>query len=134
MGKTSYFKVLAPPEYTLSIHTEGLGAVSKHPDQTTYAEGTSVQLTANPDSCWAFDYWSDDLSGYNNPETIIMDSNKIVTAHFSETAYYMLTVNVEEGGSVDIDPLQELYECGTLVNLTAVSQFTSTIAPMRPAV
>lgn len=82
--RTSYFNVLAPPEYNLTILVDGLGTVSKNPDQTTYPEGTVVQLTANPNSGYAFDYWSDDLDGNSNPETITMDGNKIVIAHFKK--------------------------------------------------
>jgi hypothetical protein len=117
--KISYFDVLAPSEYTLSVQTEGNGAVIKDPDQKTYAEGAVVELTAIPDTCWAFNYWSDDLNSYNNPETITMDGNKIVTAHFYSEAYYLLTINLDGNGWVDIDPLLELYECETLVDLTA---------------
>jgi hypothetical protein len=48
-----------------------------------------VELTAVPEPSWVFDAWSDDLTGSSNPETIVMDGNKTVTATFVEsTALY----------------------------------------------
>jgi hypothetical protein len=43
-------------------------------------------LTAIPVIGWAFNGWRGDLSGLTNPETIIMDANKQVTAAFVEIA------------------------------------------------
>ncbi len=71
-------------EYTLTINVIGSGSVAKDPDQPTYIYGTSVELEAFPDPGWAFDHWSGDLTGNTNPDTIIMDDNKEVTAHFTE--------------------------------------------------
>ena len=34
--------------------------------------------------CMPCNYWSGDLTGSNNPETLIMDSDKAVTATFEE--------------------------------------------------
>jgi uncharacterized repeat protein (TIGR02543 family) len=74
----------APPQYTLTVNTSGQGSVSLNPSGGTYAAGTVVTLTAAPDSGWQFDGWSGDLSGSTNPATITMNSNKTVTANFSE--------------------------------------------------
>ena len=71
-------------EYTLTIHTSGNGSVDLLPDQTTYHYGDSVELTANPDPEWLFESWSGDLSGSNNPETILIDGDAEVTATFIE--------------------------------------------------
>jgi hypothetical protein len=43
-----------------------------------------VELTANPEEGWEFSHWTGDLTGTNNPEQIIIDGNKIVTAVFVE--------------------------------------------------
>jgi uncharacterized repeat protein (TIGR02543 family) len=71
-------------EYTLTINIIGEGAVIKDPNYATYPYGTIVELTAVPDSGWTFSHWSGDLSGDENPEEILMDGNKEVTAHFKE--------------------------------------------------
>jgi hypothetical protein len=72
------------PTYTLTVAIVGNGSVSKNPDQPTYTHGTEVELTATADPGWTFDNWSGDLSGSTNPDTIIMDGNKLVTATFNE--------------------------------------------------
>jgi uncharacterized repeat protein (TIGR02543 family) len=74
----------APPQYTLTTNTVGNGTVTLNPPGGTYDAGTVVTLTATPDSGWQFDGWSGDLSGSTNPTTITMNSNKSVTATFSE--------------------------------------------------
>jgi len=68
--------------YTLTVSIVGDGAVNVDPYKTCYLYGESVNLTAVPDTSWEFDAWSGDLTGSKNPETIIMDSNKHVTATF----------------------------------------------------
>lgn len=70
--------------YTLVTNVNGNGSITKNPDQNEYMEGASVTLTANPDTAWQFVNWSGNLSGSSNPETIIMNSNKTVTANFEE--------------------------------------------------
>jgi uncharacterized repeat protein (TIGR02543 family) len=74
----------APPQYTLTTNTVGNGSIALNPAGGTYDAGTVVTLTATPDSGWQFDGWSGDLSGSTNPTTITMNSNKSVTATFSE--------------------------------------------------
>jgi len=74
----------APPQYTLTTNVVGQGSITLNPPGGVYDAGTVVTLTATPDSGWTFDNWSDDLSGSTNPTTITMNSNKTVTANFSE--------------------------------------------------
>ena len=105
-------------EYTLTVNISGSGSVTKNPDLPTYPHGTLVELTADPDSGWQFDHWTGGLSGSQNPDTITMDGDKTVTAHFVE-AQYTLTINVNGSGSVDKDPDLPSYPYGTDVELTA---------------
>lgn len=73
-----------PPEHTLNatVDPAGSGTVELDPAGPTYPSGTTVTLTANPAAGYAFDHWSGDLSGSDNPATIVMDADKNVTAHF----------------------------------------------------
>jgi len=104
--------------YTLTVNTEGDGSVDLSPTGGSYLSSTVVTLTANADPGWTFDGWSGDLGGSTNPETIMMDGNKIVTATFTQDTY-TLTVNTEGNGSVDLDPAGGSYSSGTVVTLTA---------------
>ena len=105
-------------EYTLTVNVVGNGSVTLNPSGGTYPSGTVVTLTANADPGWTFSHWSGDLSGSNNPETITMDGNKVVTAHFTQDQY-TLTVNVVGNGSVTLNPSGGTYPSGTVVTLTA---------------
>ncbi|NIM13446.1 MAG: PKD domain-containing protein [Candidatus Aminicenantes bacterium] len=111
-----------PVQYTLTTNTVGNGSITLNPPGGVYDEGTVVTLTAVPDAGWQFDGWSGDLSGTQNPTTITMNSNKNVTATFSEVPpeYYTLTVTTVGNGSVTLDPPGGTYPQGTVVTLTAV--------------
>jgi uncharacterized repeat protein (TIGR02543 family) len=75
-----------PEEYTLTVIIDGGGSVAKDPDQATYSYDTVVELTATPDAGWSFSHWSGDLTGSANPDSVTMDGDKTVTAHFTEEA------------------------------------------------
>ena len=72
------------PECTLTVNTVGSGSVTLNPDGGVYDWDAKVELTAVPDSGWAFSVWSGDLTGSANPDTIIMVGNMTVTATFIE--------------------------------------------------
>jgi len=69
-------------DFTLVV-TAVNGSVVKNPSQLTYPGGTSVQLTAVPNSGFTFTSWSGDATGSVNPMTIIMNSDKAITANFT---------------------------------------------------
>ena len=70
-------------QFTLTINVVGSGAVARNPNAPSYASGTPVTLTATPAAGFTFSGWSGDLTGSANPTTIIMNSNKTVTATFT---------------------------------------------------
>jgi PKD repeat protein len=80
--KTNYITVTAPIQYNLTVNIVGSGSVTLDPAGGTYNAGTEVELTPVPDTGWAFNGWSGALSGYSNPATIVMDTNKTITATF----------------------------------------------------
>jgi hypothetical protein len=74
--------VLPASTCTLTVNVNGQGAVDLDPPGGTYSSGTWVQLAASADTGWSFDHWEGNLSGSNNPESILMDGDKLVTAVF----------------------------------------------------
>jgi hypothetical protein len=71
-------------QYTLTINIVGCGSVTLDPDKVTYDCGETVTLTATPCEGWTFSHtWSGDLTGDTNPQDIVMDGNKTVTATFT---------------------------------------------------
>lgn len=59
------------------------GSINVSPDLPKYMPGQIVSLTAVPASGFQFVGWSGDLAGILNPTTLMMDTNKTVTAVFS---------------------------------------------------
>ncbi|MBN1320831.1 MAG: S-layer homology domain-containing protein [Thermoleophilia bacterium] len=107
---------------TVSVAGTGSGTVAKIPDQTTFAAGSTVVLTATAATGSVFMGWSGDASGDTNPLTVTMNSNKTIVATFNAgTAQYALSTSVPEGGgTVAKSPDQALYPSGSSVVLTAV--------------
>lgn len=70
--------------YPLTVDIEGEGGVTEQivNAKTDYVEGTTVQLTAEPNDEWRFVEWSGDLDGTSNPVIITMNSSKEVNARF----------------------------------------------------
>ena len=68
--------------YTLTVNATN-GTVTKNPDQTTYNHGTSVVLTATPSAGYVFASWTGSATGNTNPLTVVMNSNKNITANFT---------------------------------------------------
>jgi uncharacterized repeat protein (TIGR02543 family) len=71
-----------PIQYTLNV-TAVNGTVAKNPNQATYNSGASVSLTATPNNGYVFSSWSGDATGSANPLTVLMTSNKNITANFT---------------------------------------------------
>ena len=74
---------MSPSTYTLAVGTSGQGSVALNPVGGVYDPGTTVTLTATPASGWRFDHWEGALTGSTNPATIVMNSDKMVTAVFT---------------------------------------------------
>lgn len=92
-------------KYVLNITAQN-GYVIKNPDQTDYDSGAVVQLTAIPNSGYHFVNWSGDLTGNLNPTTIIMNSNKNVTANFAINQYLIFA---SAGPNGSISPSGNVY-------------------------
>jgi uncharacterized repeat protein (TIGR02543 family) len=81
-------------QYSLMITNSGSGTVTKNPNQTTYASGSSVTLTATPAAGYKFMGWSGSATGTTNPLTVTMTSNKSVTATFTQVQSGDLVSNI----------------------------------------
>lgn len=69
--------------YKLTLHgAGGHGIIVADPDFADYAANTRVELTAVPIEGWRFWHWRAHLSGSENPATLVMVSDRTVTAQF----------------------------------------------------
>ncbi len=105
--------------YSLDVTVEGAGSIEIYPYKEEYEPETEVELTAIADEHWYFAEWTEDASGSEEQTTVVMDSDKSITAHFEEHTY-SLDVTVEGAGSIEIYPYKEEYEPGTEVELKAM--------------
>jgi uncharacterized repeat protein (TIGR02543 family) len=106
--------------YDLNVAEIGNGNVSLNPAGGTYHAGTTVTLTAVPESYWEFSGWSGDASGATNPITVKMDADKAVTAIFTIKQYDLIAATVGPG-SIDLNPGGGSYDAGTVVTLMATA-------------
>jgi uncharacterized repeat protein (TIGR02543 family) len=109
------------PIYTLTTAVSGNGTIQLSPPDGTYPGGTEITLQAIPDAGYAFAGWSGDITGTSNPCSVIMDSDKAVTATFTEITgqAYTLTINTTGSGIVSRNPSGGNYPEGTTVQLSA---------------
>ncbi|MDO9263408.1 MAG: hypothetical protein Q7U02_05545, partial [Desulfosalsimonadaceae bacterium] len=73
---------------------------------------------------WTFDHWEQDVTGAMNPETIVIDGYKNVTAVFAPLPSNRHTLQVANTGmgGVRLDPPGGVYYAGTPVTLTAIPE------------
>lgn len=109
-------------KYTLSVTLNDGGEVSS--PGGSYNEGSSVTITATPNSEYLFENWSNGST--ENPLTITVNRNISLTANFVKRKY-PLTINIQGEGTVreeivssakSSDPKE--YNSGTTVRLTAI--------------
>jgi len=73
--------------YTLTTSVaSGSGSITRNPNQSSYASGSTVTLTAVPATGYMFTGWSGDASGTTNPLTVTMSANKNISANFAPSS------------------------------------------------
>lgn len=111
------------PTFTLNVQRSGSGTVSPSLGSHTYNENTTVNISASPSSGWQFDSWSGDVSDPSDPTTtVVMNSNKTITANFIELppgVTYTLTIEVTGEGTTSPSPGSRDYGEDDTVTVTA---------------
>jgi Leucine-rich repeat (LRR) protein len=123
-----------PPMHTLTITTTSGGIISSAPPgiqcegdcEESYAEGTTVTLTATPNTGYAFSSWGGACSGTTTSVDITLNTNQTCSATFAPIRH-TLTVTTTSGGIISSAPpgiqceedCEESYAEGTTVTLTA---------------
>lgn len=108
--------------FTIStkVQPDDGGSIIVTPSSGTVLEQTSVTFMANPNNEFVFTGWSGDLSGTENPKTVIASSNLNVVANFTLKSY-QLSLSVEGDGAINEQVISAKtdYSSGTVVELTA---------------
>ena len=71
--------------FTLNVISVN-GLVVRSPNQASYNYGTVVQLSVTANSGYTFTSWSGDATGTTTPISVLMTSNKSVTANYTPIA------------------------------------------------
>lgn len=72
-------------QYWVITASDGPGTVATNPKQMNYQCGQTVQLIATPAPTWGFAGWDGDLEGLENPATIQVTHDHVITARFYDT-------------------------------------------------
>ena len=108
-GNKTVYATFIQEEYILTITIEGLGNVTKTPDQPTYTYGTQVQLNASAEVGWDFSHWSGNITSRDNPLTIVITGNMTLRAHFKLKQYVIVASVGSTGGIIEPSGLVTVY-------------------------
>ncbi len=111
-------------QYTLAtnVSPSNGGTVSRDLNQSSYAHGTNITVTATAASCYTFIGWSGDVTSAANPLPITITKDMTLTANFQLKQYSLsASVSPSGGGTVQPYPSQTSYACGTNVTITATA-------------
>jgi pectate disaccharide-lyase len=89
------FEITGAPQFRLKVTLSGRGSVNLSPSDPYgyFNPGTSVTLTAEPYTNASFVGWSGALSGTNNPQTLLVNTNLSVIATFQNEQVFNLYVS-----------------------------------------
>lgn len=104
--------------YNITTQVDGQGDITITPQQASYMNGTEITLTAHAETGWTFDHWSGNLSGNQNPATLIMDDDKSVTAHFIPLVYN-LSITIHGNGTTTPSEGNHSYAVGTELTISS---------------
>ncbi|MFH1242576.1 MAG: fibronectin type III domain-containing protein, partial [Pseudomonadota bacterium] len=79
---------------TVTVNPSAGGSVTKSPNSPTYVYGEQVTLTAAANSGYSFSGWSGDASGTTSSTTIMIDSNKDVSAAFAPEQFFRIPLKM----------------------------------------
>jgi len=109
--------------YELLVDVEGQGHTNPPEGTYTYSAGEEVTVEAIPDEGWYFVEWTGDHESEDEEVTIIMDSDKEITAIFEEEdeiGTYELLVDVEGQGHTNPPEGTHTYSAGEKVTVEAI--------------
>jgi hypothetical protein len=120
---TSSAEELAPViKHTLTTAANPTTGGTVNPASGQHVEGTTVNITATPAAEHLFSTWTG-ATGTTATTSVVMNSNKTVTANFIKKQY-PLTIEIEGEGTVTEKVIKAGvatdYNSGTIVELTAV--------------
>jgi predicted MPP superfamily phosphohydrolase len=119
----SFYPLSSENQYELKVDPGSHGTINLSPSKAFYDSAEVVQVTAVPNNGWKFLRWYGSLSGSSNPDTIIMNYDKSITAIYGETNPTCDIITGKSGlGQVILDPPGGVYNENTVVKISAQPQ------------
>jgi len=103
----------------VNLEIEGSGVIESDPFKEYYYYGDSVKFKAVAADNFVFNSWYGDVSGTNNPFSIVIDSSLTIGAKFERK--YIVSLEVEGSGSIESNPKKDFYLYGDSVKFKAVA-------------
>ncbi len=121
------------PKHTLTINIEPAegGTTQPEPGEYTFYEDESVEVLAIPAEDYRFDHWLlDGEVRTENPTTVLMDKDYMLTAVFKPIPTYTLTITVNDPamGTTEPPPGEYTHLESTSVPVTAIPKEGYTLA------
>lgn len=87
----------------------------------SYTTGTSVTITATPNTGYLFTSWTDNgvVVSNSSPYTFVLNASKTLVANFTAITYTLTTSATN--GSIAVSPNQSTFNSGSSVTLTATA-------------
>ncbi len=107
-------------KFTFSTSVTGPGTITQSPTGTSFANNTTVSLTAVPSAGATFSSWGGACTNTGSTTcSVIVTSNTAVSATFT-APQYTLTTSVNGPGAITQSPTGTSFASGTAITLTAV--------------
>jgi uncharacterized repeat protein (TIGR02543 family) len=108
------YDVVSSYALTTTASPSSGGTITKSPDQSSYAPGTIVTLTATPAAGYTFTGWEWNKSDSPTiPPIVTMDADKTVTATFTALPTYTLTPSASLWGTITPNTVQTVLQGGS---------------------
>lgn len=121
--KTVTASFAAPGDHTLTISWDGPGQTIPQAGEQRYLDGHTAQLFAGIDDSTFFAQWTGAVSGPMPYQTLFMDADYAVTAHFAASGH-VLRVNCIGKGRTNLAPMTQSnivrgFAAGVVLDLAA---------------
>jgi len=95
--------MFSPIMHILTLNVVGNGNTSLETGEHEYAEGTLIEMPADPDDGWKFHHWEiDGTSSELATVSVLVDGDKAVTVYFTRESMLWWTIGGIAGGAVII--------------------------------
>lgn len=91
------FDETIPNLYTLTTNVLPEESGTVHPSGGEFVSGDEIEIEARPAEGFVFERWEDDLTGNTNPDLLIFNANRNITAHFVPRDYELNIEILGEG-------------------------------------